>query len=65
MKQFGNPLILRGPPFELTPQFLINFFMSPLFVQISEVRKPPNFRGGGGNYVQLNQLTHGLLNVYF
>ena len=34
MKQFGNP------PFQLTLLFLSNFFMTPLFVQISKVRTP-------------------------
>ena len=40
MKQFGNPLFLRGPPlpFQLTPLFLSNFFMTPLFVEISKTR---------------------------
>ena len=52
MKQFGNPPpFLRGPPFQLTPLFLSNFFMTPLFAKISKTRKPPpNFRGKGGNY---------------
>ena len=51
MKQFGNPLFLRGPPFQLTPLFLSNFFMTLLFAKISKTRKPPpNFRGKGGNY---------------
>ena len=36
MEQFGNP-----PP----PLFLSNFFITPLFVQISKQRNPPNFRG--------------------
>ena len=31
MKQFGNL------PFQLTPLFLSNFFMTPLFVQISKM----------------------------
>ena len=40
MKQFGNPL------------FLSNFFMTPLFVQISKTRysPPPLILRGGGNY---------------
>ena len=38
MKQFGNPL------------FLSNFFMTPLFVQISKTRYPPLILRGGGNY---------------
>ena len=48
MKQFGNPLFLKVPPFQLIPLFLSNFFMTPLFVQISKTRPPPpppNFRG--------------------
>ena len=48
MKQFGNPLILSGPPPPLStnPLFLSNFFMTPFFVRISETRTPPpNFRG--------------------
>ena len=42
-KQFGNPLFLRGPPlpFQLTPLFLSNFFMTPLFFKISKTRNPP------------------------
>ena len=49
MKQFGKPpLSKRTTPFQLTPLFLSNFFMTPLFVQISKTRPPPpNFRGGG------------------
>ena len=48
MKQFGNPpLSKRTPPFQLTPLFLSNFFMTPLFAQISKTRTPPNFRGVG------------------
>ena len=55
MKQFGNPsLSKRTPPpspFQLTFLFLNNFFMTPLFVQISKTRNipPADFRGGG-NY---------------
>ena len=48
MKQFGNPPpFLRETPFQLTPLFLSNFFMTPLFVQILNKRDPPNFTGGG------------------
>ena len=52
MKQFGNPLILRGPPPPLStnPLFLSNFFMTPFFVRISETRTPPLILGGRGNY---------------
>ena len=32
MKQFRNPFFLREPSFQLTPLFLSNFFMTPLFV---------------------------------
>ena len=56
MKQFGNPpLSKRTPPplLSTNPLFLSNFFMIPLFVQISKTRTlPPNFRGGG-NYVHI------------
>ena len=45
MKQFGNPPLSKRTPFQLTPLFLSNFFMTPLFVQISKTRNPPNFRG--------------------
>ena len=45
MKQFGPPPILREPPFQITPLFLSNFFMTPLFVQILKTRNPPDFRG--------------------
>ena len=54
MKQFGNPLILRGPPpppLSTNPLFLSNFFMTPFFVRISETRTPlPLILGGRGNY---------------
>ena len=42
MEQFWTPLFLIGPPtpFQLTPQFLSNFVMTPLFVQISKTRNP-------------------------
>ena len=45
MKQFGNhPFLREHPSFQLTPLFLSNFFMTLLFVQILEIRNPPNFR---------------------
>ena len=44
-KLFGNIPFLREPLFQLTPLFLSNFFMTPLFAQILETRNPPNFRG--------------------
>ena len=47
---WNPPLSKRTPTFQLTPLFLSNFFMIPLFVQILKTRNPPNFRGGGGNY---------------
>ena len=41
MKQFGNPPFVKEPPlFQLTPRFLRNFFMTPLFVQILKTRTP-------------------------
>ena len=42
MKQFGTLLFLIGPPtpFQLTPQFLSNFVMTPLSAQISKTRNP-------------------------
>ena len=46
---------LKESHFQLTPLFLSNFFMTPLFVQIPKTRypSPPNFRGGGGgNYAE-------------
>ena len=47
IKQFGKPLFLRKrPPFQLTLLFLSNFFMTPLFVQISKTRYPPLILGG-------------------
>ena len=57
MKQFGNPPLSK-------PLFLINFFMTSPFVQMSKTRTPPppNFRGGGGgggNYgASWNLLEH-------
>ena len=50
MKQCGNP-----PLSKRTPLFLSNFFMTPLFAQISETRPPPlilvgGWGGGGENY---------------
>ena len=59
MKQFGNPpLSKRTPPFQLTPLFLSNFFMTPLFVQISKTKTPPslppNFRGEGTIYIYIS-----------
>ena len=38
MKQFGNTLFLRGPPFQLTTLFQS---MTALFVQISKQEPPP------------------------
>ena len=45
MKQFGNPPFLKEPPFQLTPLFLSNFFMTPLFFQILKTRNPPILGG--------------------
>ena len=46
MKQFGNPpLSKRTPPFQLTPIFLSNFFMTPLFAQILKTRYPLTLGG--------------------
>ena len=51
-----TPLFVRGPPppFQLTPLFLSNFFMAPLFAQISKTRNPPPppliLGGRKGNY---------------
>ena len=42
---WNPPLSKRTPPFPLTPLLLSNFFMIPLFVQISKTRTPPNFMG--------------------
>ena len=43
------------PPFQLTSLFLSFFFINSLFVQISKTRTPPpNFRGEGGNYVEVD-----------
>ena len=46
MKHLETPLFLREPPFHLTPLFLSNFFMTPLFVQISETKNLPLILGG-------------------
>ena len=35
------PLSKRNPPFQLTPLFQTNFFMTPLFIQISKTRTHP------------------------
>ena len=43
MKQFGDPLFLRGH-FNQLP-ISEQFFHVPLFVQISKTRTSPNFRG--------------------
>lgn len=51
MKQFGTPPLPRfskrtPPPLKLTPLFLSNFSLSPLFVQISKTKSSlQNFRG--------------------
>ena len=39
-KTIWKPPFLRVPPFQLTPIFLSNFFMTPLFVEISKTRTP-------------------------
>ena len=63
MKQFGNPPLSNRTPLSTNPLFLSNFFMTPLFVQISKTRTPPTFRGGGNydisfvkNYKYLNKV---------
>ena len=38
IQQFGTPP--PPPPLQLTPLFLRNFFMTPLFAQISKTRHP-------------------------
>ena len=46
LKQFGNPPPLtKSTPPSTNLGFLSNSFMTPLFVQISKTRYPPNFRG--------------------
>ena len=47
MKQFGNPPFLKEPPFQLSPLFLSNFFMIPLFVQTLKTRNLSLILGGG------------------
>ena len=50
MKQFGTPLFLtETPPLSTNSLFMSNFFMTPLFIQISKTTSHPNFRGRG-NY---------------
>ena len=46
MKQFGNPLFLRELPLSTNPLSLSNFFMTPLFVQISKTTYPPKISRG-------------------
>ena len=57
IKYFGNPPLCKRPPpppFQLTSLFLSNFFMAPLFAQISKTRNPPPppliLGGRKGNY---------------
>ena len=45
MKQFGNPPLSKRTPLSTNPLFLSNFFMTPLFVEMSKTITPPNFRG--------------------
>ena len=47
VKQFGNPPLSKRtpPPFQLTPLFLSNFSMTPLFLQISKTRTAPLLSG--------------------
>ena len=42
------PLSKRTPPLSTNLLFLSNFFMRPLFIQISKARNPPTFMGGEG-----------------
>ena len=64
MKQFGNSLFLRGPPFQVNPLFLSNFFMIPLFVQISKTRNPPNFRGEETMTVSIFKLNFMIIIIF-
>ena len=60
MKQFGPP------PLQLTPLFLSNFFMIPLFVQILKTRTPPpkkNFFFGGGGGETMNKFNQNCANL--
>ena len=43
-----TPLSKRTRPLSTNPLFLSNFFMSPIFIQISKTRNTSNFRWGGG-----------------
>ena len=63
MKQFGNPSILREPPFQLTPPISEHFFMTSLFVQILKTRNPLIL--GGGNYDTTHMLIISDLMIYF
>ena len=44
MKQFGTPCLSKRTPLSTNPQFLSNFFMTPLFVKILKTRNTPTFR---------------------
>ena len=59
MKEFGNPPLSKTTPFpfQLIPQFLRNFFMTFLLVEISKTRNPPNFRGEETNIYSVRFLT--------
>ena len=64
MKQFGNPPLSMMTPFQLTPLFLSNFFMIPLFVQISKTRNPPNFRGEETMTVSIFKLNFMIIIIF-
>ena len=60
MKQFGTPL--REPLLSTNPLFLSNFFITPLFVQISKTRSPL-ILVGRGNYDWWDWLTSSTLSL--